>query len=144
MHASNEQSLEDLLGLAPEAAPQSAPKTGKGKKKEKKSILGMEFFEDGVPAIDLRFMRPLLQESGSGDGSRTFGLSGDLHLEVIISTASNYKELIDLLKKDISRQIDLRFDVLNDEGSQLVKPNNFTSENLKKIVPFSLQMPTMK
>ena len=101
MQASSERTLEDLLNLAPDAS-QLTGKPGKGKKKEKKSILGMELFDDGIIEVDLCFMRPCFGTYEATEGRR-FGLAGDLHLEIITSTSSNYRDVVSMLKQDAEK-----------------------------------------
>ena len=65
-------------------------------------------------------------------------------MEIIAFKHCSLRQLNQQIQVEVARQIKQRFDVIQDDGGQLVKPYNFNSQNLMKIVPYKLSLPTLK
>ncbi len=59
----------------------------------------------------------------------------------MLEEKSNRDKLIDLIKLDLSRQIDLRMEVLEASKVHMVSPFKMNSESMSRVKPFDVILP---
>ena len=74
--------------------------------------------------------------------SRTFSLSGTMHLQVLCPESTTLQALLSEFITDLERQISTRLEIMREEAQhQLVDPFKLHSDSLLRANNFTLHMP---